>query len=83
MLNASVASHPVVKVSELHGFRENQRITAQDVEARPPQLHTGTIVSLWSDGTATVKFDYDLPFAVERHLVESGHVDLHLLSCQL
>jgi hypothetical protein len=82
MLNASVASQTAIKVSHLRGFRENQRVVAQDVQASPPQLHAGTIVSVWSDATATVKFDYDLPFAVERRLVQSGHVDLHLLNRQ-
>ncbi|MCG5077261.1 hypothetical protein [Paraburkholderia tagetis] len=80
MLTVSAASQPAVKVSELNGFREKQRIVAQDVQASPPQFHAGTIVSVWSDRTATVQWDYDLPFAVERRLVRSGHVELHNLT---
>ena len=78
MLN--VSAEPAFKVSELNGFRENQRVMAQDVQASPPQLHPGTIVSVWSDRTATVIWDYDLPFGVERRLVSSGHVELHNLN---
>jgi hypothetical protein len=73
---------PVVKVAELNGFMANQRISAQDVESRPPQCYPGTIVSVWSDATATVKWDFDLNFEAERHLVRSGRVELHHLSRQ-
>jgi hypothetical protein len=73
-------SKSVVKVSEINGFREGQRVVAQDVQASPPELHAGRIHSVWSDRTAMVQWDYDLPFAVERRLVTSGHVELHNLN---
>ncbi|MFT0173397.1 hypothetical protein PWR63_01105 [Paraburkholderia sp. A2WS-5] len=78
MLN--VSAQPAFKVSELNGFSEKQRVMAQDVQSSPPQLHPATIVSVWSDRTATVIWDYDLPFDAERRLVSSGHVELHNLN---
>ena len=51
---------PVVKVSNKNGFMANQRVVGQDVEASPPQLYTGRIHSVWSDGTAMVDWDYSL-----------------------
>jgi hypothetical protein len=71
---------PVVKVSSKHGFMANQRVVGQDVEASPPQLYTGRIHSVWSDGTAMVDWDYSLNHQAERHLVQSGRVRLHHLS---
>jgi hypothetical protein len=35
---------------------------------------------VWSDATATVKFDHDLPFDAERRLVQSDRVELHHLT---
>jgi hypothetical protein len=75
-----IASEAPLKVSEKWGFRENQRVIAQDVAPWPPQHYNGTIVYVWSDGTAIVKFDYNLPFATERRLVQSDRVELHHLS---
>jgi len=49
-------------------------------EFNSPELHPATIVSVWSDRTATVIWDYDLPFDAERRLVSSGHVELHNLN---
>ncbi|MCE4547682.1 MULTISPECIES: hypothetical protein [unclassified Caballeronia] len=71
---------PVVKVSSKNGFMANQRVVGQDVEASPPQLYTGRIHSVWSDGTAMVDWDYSLNHQAERHLVLSGRVRLHHLS---
>jgi hypothetical protein len=71
---------PVVKVSSKNGFMANQRVVGQDVEASPPQLYTGRIHSVWSDGTAMVDWDYTLNPQAERHLVQSGRVRLHHLS---
>ena len=36
-------------------------------------------MSVWSDATAYVKWDYNLNFAAERHLVRNGRVELHHL----
>ncbi|KVR82491.1 hypothetical protein WK26_11145 [Burkholderia vietnamiensis] len=69
-------------IPQLDGFHANQRVVATDVESKPPQRHTGTIVSLWSDRTAVVKWDYNLPFTADRHLVKNGHVELHYLNRQ-
>jgi hypothetical protein len=69
----------VVKVSELNGFKAIQRVFAQDVEASPPQRYPGTISCVWSNGTADIKWDFDLPFEAEKHLVRSGSVELHHL----
>jgi hypothetical protein len=74
------ATVSIVKVSAMNGFSASQRVVAQDVEASPPQLYSGKIRSVWSDGSADVKWDHDLPFAAERHLVQNGFVDLHYLS---
>ena len=71
---------PVVKVSSKNGFTANQRVVGQDVEASPPQLYTGRIQSVWSDGTAMVDWDFSLNYQAERHLVQSGRVRLHHLS---
>ncbi|GGD94567.1 hypothetical protein [Caballeronia grimmiae] len=71
---------PIVKVSSKNGFMANQRVVGQDVEASPPQLYTGRIHSVWSDGTAMVDWDYSLNHQAERHLVRSGRVRLHHLS---
>lgn len=78
-LVATVEQMAVVKVAKLNGFEAGQRISAQDVECSPPQLYSGTIASVWSDATAVVKWDYNLNFAAERHLVRSGRVELHHL----
>lgn len=66
----------------MNGFSASQRVVAQDVEASPPQLYSGKIRSVWSDGSTDVKWDHDLPVAAERHLVQNGFVNLHYLSCQ-
>ncbi|MGF6265395.1 hypothetical protein OKW49_006388 [Paraburkholderia youngii] len=68
------------RVSEKWGFREKQRVFAQTVAKLPIRQFSGTILYLWSDGTATVKFDFDVPFDAERELVKSGRVDLHYLT---
>jgi hypothetical protein len=77
MSNASVA--PIVMVSVLNGFTSAQRVIGQDVEASPPQLYTGSIVSLWDDGSADVKWDHGFPLEAEKHLVRNGRVQLHHL----
>ena len=69
-----------IKVSEKWGFRENQRVVAQAVATLPIRTFNGTILYVWSDGSATVKFDFDIPFDAERELVKSDRVDLHYLS---
>ncbi|WP_350357323.1 hypothetical protein [Paraburkholderia fungorum] len=69
-----------LKVLEKWGFRENQRVVAQAVATLPIQAFSGTILYVWEDGTATVKFDFDIPFDAERELVKSGRVDLHYLT---
>lgn len=78
-LVVTVEQMAVVKVEKLSGFEAGQRISAQDVECSPPQLYSGTILSVWSDATAVVRWDYNLNFAAERHLVRSGRVELHHL----
>lgn len=72
----------VVTVPTLNGFSANQRVTGQDVEASPPQLYMGTIRSIWSDGSAVVKWDCNLNFEAERHLTRNGRVELHHLHRQ-
>lgn len=69
-----------IKVSEKWGFRENQRVVAQAVASLPIMTFNGTILYVWSDATATVKFDFDIPHDVERELVYCGRIDLHYLS---
>jgi hypothetical protein len=69
-----------LKVLEKWGFRENQRVVVQAVAALPIQTFSGTILYVWEDGTATVKFDYQIPFDTERELVKCGRVDLHYLN---
>jgi hypothetical protein len=71
---------PVVMVTSKNGFMANQRVVGQDVEASPPQLYTGRISSVWSDGTAIVHWDYAINAQAERHLVQSGRIRLHHLS---
>jgi hypothetical protein len=78
----SINVKSVVKVAALNGFTANQRVSAQDVETSPPQSYPGTIVSVFEDGTADVKFDFNLNFAAEKHLVRNGRVDLHHLNRQ-
>lgn len=68
------------RVQEKWGFREKQRVFAQAVSKLPIRQFSGTILYLWSDGTATVKFDHDFAFDAERELVKSGRVDLHYLT---
>ncbi|MGF6637155.1 hypothetical protein [Paraburkholderia tuberum] len=75
----AVSAGPV-RVSEKWGFRENQRVLAQAVATLPIRTFSGSILYLWSDGTATVKFDYDFAFDAERELVSNGRVDLHYLT---
>jgi hypothetical protein len=74
------ATAPIVMVSAMNGFSANQRVVAQDVEASPPQLYHGKVRSVWSDGSADVKWDHDLPFDADRHLVRDGRVMLHHLN---
>ncbi|MEI5998469.1 hypothetical protein H3V53_15010 [Paraburkholderia bengalensis] len=68
------------RISEKWGFCEKQRVSAQAVATLPIRQFEATILYLWSDGTATVKFDFDIPFDAERELVKSGRVDLHYLT---
>ena len=75
----AVSADPV-RVSEKGCFREKQRVVAQAVATLPIGIFSGRILYLWSDGTATVKFDYGIPFDAERELVKSGRVDLHYLT---
>lgn len=75
----AIASDPD-KVSEMWGFRANQRVSAQAVATLPISTFDGSILYLWSDGTATVKFDFQIPFDAEREFVRSGRVDLHYLT---
>lgn len=67
----------IVMVKEMNGFKACQRISAQDVEASPPQIHAGTVSSVWSDGTAIIIWDAGFTFSAENHLVQNGRVDLH------
>ncbi|MGF6768568.1 hypothetical protein P3T18_001038 [Paraburkholderia sp. GAS199] len=69
-----------LKVSEKWGFQAKQRVVAQAVATLPIQTFPGTILYVWEDGTATVKFDFDISFGAERELVKSGRVDLHYLT---
>lgn len=75
----AVEQMAVVKVGELNGFTAGQRISAQDVQDSPPRIYTGIIESVWSDATAYVRWDYNLNFTAERHLVRNGRVELHNL----
>ncbi|XUW93285.1 hypothetical protein OH764_34730 (plasmid) [Burkholderia sp. M6-3] len=68
------------RVPEKWGFREKQRVFAQAVATLPIRQFTGSILYLWNDGTATVKFDYDIAFDAERELVKCGRIDLHYLT---
>ncbi|MGF6870741.1 hypothetical protein [Paraburkholderia sp. MM5477-R1] len=77
VLAVSAEAH---RVPEKWGFRENQRVVAQAVATLPIRTFSGSILYLWSDGTATVKFDYDFAFDAERELVSNGRVDLHYLT---
>ena len=76
---SAIASVSTLKVVTLHGFAAGQRVLGQDVEASPPQLHPGTISSVWSDGTAFVKWNHGFTYEAETHLVENGRVNLHHL----
>jgi hypothetical protein len=80
LVKALALSADPVRVLEKWGFRENQRVVAQAVATLPIRTFGGTILYLWSDGAATVKFDYDFAFDAERELVKSGRVDLHYLT---
>ena len=80
LVKALAISAGPLKVSEKWGFRENQRVVAQAVSTLPIQAFSGTVLYVWEDGTATVKFDFDIPFDAERELVKSGRVDLHYLT---
>ncbi len=73
------ATTPILKVSSLNGFTAGIRVSGQDVEASPPQLHGGTISSVWSDGSAIVKWDPGFSLVAEGHLVQNGRVNLHHL----
>ena len=75
----AIANDPE-RIPEKWGFRENQRVFAQAVATLPIRQFHGSILYLWSDGTATVKFDFQIPFDAERELVKSGRVDLHYLT---
>lgn len=77
--NAAHLEVAPIKVPESYGLRADQRVTGQDVEASPPRVYEGRIVSVWSDGTAIVKWAGGLPIEADRHLVVNGHVDLHHL----
>ncbi|WP_074774177.1 hypothetical protein [Paraburkholderia fungorum] len=75
----AIASDPD-KVPEMWGFCVNDRVSAQAVATLPVSTFGGSILCLWSDGTATVKFDHQIPFDAERELVHCGRVDLHYLT---
>jgi hypothetical protein len=68
------------RIAEKWGFREKQRVSAQAVATLPIRQFDATILYLWSDGTATVKFDFSIPVDAEGELVKSGRVDLHYLT---
>ena len=71
----------IVAVSELRGIAVGDRVSVQDVEASPPQVHQGTVKMLWSDSTASIKWDDNrLHIERDRHLVANGHVDIHHVS---
>jgi len=72
----------IVRVETIRGFKEGQRVTAQDVEVSPPQLHRGRVHSVWSDATAMIVWD-TLDQQRDRHLSVNGRVDLHHLSRDL
>ncbi|WP_321935190.1 hypothetical protein [Paraburkholderia sp. J8-2] len=70
-----------VAVSQLRGIATGTRVFVQDVEARPPQVHQGKVEMLWSDDTATIKWDDNrLNTERDRHLVQSGRVNIHHVS---
>ncbi|MGU7775661.1 hypothetical protein ACV229_36600 [Burkholderia sp. MR1-5-21] len=81
LANAAHLEIAPIKVPELNGFKAGQRVTGQDVEASPPRIYEGSISSVWSDGTAVVKWAGGFPIEADRHLVVNGHVDLHHLRC--
>lgn len=71
----------IVAVPELRGIATGDRVSVQDVEARPPQVHQGTVKTLWSDDTASINWDDNrLNIERDRHLVANGHVDIHHIS---
>ncbi|WP_176125161.1 hypothetical protein [Paraburkholderia youngii] len=80
LIEALASANDPDKVSEKWGFTVNQRVRAQAVATLPIRTFEGTIQHLWSDGTATVKFDFQIPYDAERELVKSGRVDLHYLT---
>jgi hypothetical protein len=71
---------PILMLSNVNGFSAGQRVVATDAEASPPQFYKGTISSVWKRCTAVMKWDFTLNHEAERHLVRSGHVELHRLS---
>ncbi|MFM0123371.1 MULTISPECIES: hypothetical protein [Paraburkholderia] len=77
---AAVSSNEVVMVDSKWGFSANQRVVAQDVEVLPVKLYGGRISSVWSDGSAIVIWDQDFTIEADKHLVQSGRVDLHYLT---
>ena len=76
---SAIASTPIVKVQTLNGFTADQRVTATDVEAHSPTVYSGTISSVWTDGSAIVRWDPGFTSEAQRHLVKNGNVDLHHL----
>lgn len=70
------------EVNSLNGFNKGDRVTAQDVSARPPQTYPGTIKSIFSDETAWVDFDNNLNTQAAKNLVRNGRVALHDLKRQ-
>jgi len=80
LIDALALANDPDKVSHKWGFTVGQRVRAQAVAKLPVRTFEGTILQLWSDGTATVRFDYQIPFDAERELVNSGRVDLHYLT---
>lgn len=65
------------EVNSLNGFKKGDRITAQDVTARPPQTYPGKIKAIFNDETAWIDFDFNLNQQAIKNLVRNGRVALH------
>ncbi|MGF6440575.1 hypothetical protein [Paraburkholderia youngii] len=66
-----------VRVNQLRGISEMQRVLVQDVQASPPQVHEGRVIHLYSNGSASISFDF-VNTVRDRHLLDDhGHVDIH------
>jgi hypothetical protein len=67
----------VVRVKQVRGFQDGQNVAVTDVHANPPQIHRGTISSVWSDETAMITWHDGFVIERDKHLVVNGRVNLH------